>query len=68
MPPRNRLRLCIFTNDIQAKLDAFRANVHVWAGDNFVDFPLRLVAERAGETRWVGVLRHSSQVFATVSE
>ena len=68
MPPRNRLRLCILTNDVQAQLDAFGADVHIGASDNFVDLSLRFVAERAGETRWVGVLRHVSQVFATISE
>ena len=68
MSPGDGLRLCIFSNDVQAQFDALGADVHVWAGDDFVDLSLRFVAERAGETGRVGVLRHGSQVVATGSE
>ena len=51
--PRYGLRLCIFTDDIKAKLDAFGTDIHIRAGDNLIHFSLGLVTERAGEAGWI---------------
>ena len=50
VPPRDGLCLRVLSNDVQAKLDAFRADVHIRARNNLVDLSLRLVAEGAGES------------------